>query len=42
MGNKKLAKLTPDSLKEAERNLLSFSGLREDEYEVRQVFTNDE
>ena len=41
MGNKKLAKLTPGSLKKAERDLLAFSGLTPEEYEVRKVFVNE-
>ena len=42
MGNKKLAKLTPGSLKKAERDLLAYSGLTTDEYEVRKVFVNEQ
>lgn len=42
MGNCKDKLLTPGSLKKAERELLEFSGLTQDEYEVRKVFTNAE
>ena len=37
MGNKKASLLTPDNMKKAERDLLVFSGLNQDEYEVKQV-----
>ena len=42
MGNKKTKLLTPGSLKKAERELLEYSGLTQEEYEVKKVFTNDE
>ena len=42
MGNCKAKLLTPGSLKKAERELLEYSGLAQDEYEVRKVFTNEE
>ena len=42
MGNSKAKLLTPESLKKAESELLEYSGLNRDEYEVKQVFTNDE
>ena len=42
MGNKKAKLLTPGSLKKAERELLEYSGLTQEEYEVKKVFTNDE
>ena len=42
MGNRKDKLLTPGSIKQAERELLAFSGLQQDEYEVRKVFTNAE
>ena len=41
MGNCKARLLTPDNLKQAESNLLAFSGLAQDQYEVRQVYTDE-
>ena len=35
MGNSKAKLLTPESLKKAERELLEYSGLNQDEYEVK-------
>ena len=46
MGNKcqcsKFAKLTPGSLKKAERDVLAYSGLEEKDYEVRKVVVDEE
>ena len=46
MGNSnksgKFAPLTPGSLKKAERDVMSFSGLSEDEYEIRKVIVDAE
>ena len=46
MGNRnnrgKFKLLTPGSLKKAERDLLSFSGLSDEEYEVRKVVVDEE
>ena len=42
MGNSKSDLLTPGSLKKAERELLEYSGLDAQSYEVRKVHTNEE
>lgn len=42
MGNCKAKQLTPENLKLAESNLLEFSGLQPEEYQVTQVAVNDD
>lgn len=42
MGNCKTRLLTPGSMKQAERELLEYSGLSQDQYEVRKVYTDEE
>jgi len=42
MGQGKSSLLTPGSMKQAERELLEFSGLSVEDYEVKKVFTNEE